>query len=789
MKKNFLLLFVIVPFWLMAQGNLNLTALPLQIQFNEGNAPIYTFSGNISSIISRNPGVVSWTISGSTVTFSGIKAGRTGLKIESGGQSYYMGLRVNHSDGSLPGLPDYLSVGSVSEDLAGDLAFWKDLDTDATNKSMDIRYIYINGGAIGGWQSWGPQRPATFARESLRLGLIPFFVYYNIPDNGESYQLDLAHAQDPVYMTAYFQDLSNFMDSVQSVMNGELYGIILEPDFLGYMQQNAVPNTPILIPTAVSQSNIATGAGNISTLVHRINNTVATKRNAGHNLFFGWQLNLWAYGQHAGSKGIIRKSDDLNFEPAKFLIGLTAQEITQYGIDAGILSYGADFISIDKYGLDAMGQNNTPNPADCTWFFNVDHWNNYLHFVENMHKTAQKPIILWQIPVGRINESLYASAYNNQTYPNVDNTPTKYEDSSTDFFLGDSFLPMDPNRINYFMDNKWNDPKLYYAWGSGILHWENHMEATQKKGVISVLFGAGVNASTDGVGSPPSDEYFWIQKVQDYYMNGTAPLGATYGEGPLNPCANGCSPEIQFISPVNGGKIVRSELDSAILKFWVNDNDGYITSISLKIDGQSIPTPNLNDLQVIYWVPPTSFGFHTLSVTAMDNSGNSSTEDLLFEMIDFDASDCGYPEWDSVQIYNTSGNIVSYNGLIFRNKWYTLNEMPYLGGYNSPWELEGVCDILLDTVTTDLPQNPEMFPDFQVVPNPAKGGFYIWVNPLKPHTTAFTLYDFTGKKIGTQTLFPNENGVYWNTELLPKGIYFMEAVSENFFTRKKIVLY
>lgn len=786
LKKMVLFFFFCLPLLLLAQGNLNLSSLPLQISFNEGTSPTYTFSGTITNIVSRNPDVISWTISGNNVTFTGLKARRTGLKIESGGQSYYMGVRINHANGTIPGLPQYLSIGSVSEDVTGDLTFWKDIDTDATNKAMDIRYIYINGGAINGWQTWGAQRPGTFARESLRHGLIPFFVYYNIPDVGESYQLDLEHAQDPAYMTAYFKDLNVFMDSVQNVMNGDLYGIILEPDFLGYMQQNAVPNNPHLIPTSVGPSAISTNAGTIASLVHRINKTISDKRISGHKLFFGWQLNLWAYGAHAGSKGILRKSDELNFEPAKYLIGITAQEITQYGINAGILSYNADFISIDKYGLDAMGQNNTPDPFDCTWFFNNDHWNNYLLFANKIYTTSGKPVILWQLPVGRINQSNYQSAYTGQTYPDVNNTPAKYEDSSTDFFLGDNFLPTNTNRINYFKQNKWNDPKLNYNSGTGILQWGNHLQETKDKGIISVLFGAGVGASTDGIGNPPSDNYFWIQKVQDYYSSGTIPLSSTFGEDPLNPCVSGCNPTIQFISPINGGKIVRSELDSAILKFWINDRDGTISTISITIDGQPLSSPNLNDLQVIAWTPPSSFGFHTLSVTVTDNQNNKTTGSITFELVDFDATACGKPEWSAAATYSTAGTLVSYNGLIYKNKWYTIGDKPYLGGPNSPWELEGICDALLTGSNT---QTTIYSSDFQIVPNPAgKKGFWVWLNPETHENTEFSLIDMNGKTLSRQNIGSDKKSFYWEIKDLAKGIYIVQTRSEKGAHWKKLII-
>lgn len=769
-----------------AQTNLSLNALPLQVNFNESTTQQYTFNAPITSIISRNPGITSWTIAGNTVTFTGVKAGRTGLKIVSNGQSYYMGMRVNHANGSVPGLPQQLSIGSVSEDLSGDLAFWKDIDTDATNKAMDIRYIYINGGAIGGWQSWGADRPAKYARESLRHGLIPFFVYYNIPDNGESYQLDLAHAQDPAYMTAYFADINAFMDSVQNVLHGELYGIILEPDFLGYMQQNAVPNNPHTIPTAVGENTIAPNAGTIASLVHRINKTVNAKRIAGHKIFYGWQINLWSYDKHAGSKGIMRKSDALNLEPAKYLVGLTAEEITKYAMNAGVLSNDADFISIDKYGLDAMGQNNTPDPADCTWFFNNDHWNNYLHFAKKVHETANKPVVLWQLPVGRINGSLYQSAYTNALFPAMNNTPTQYEDSSTDFFLGDNIIPNIQNRNDYFAQNKWNDPKLLYTPGTGIVYWQGHLQEAKQSGIIAALFGAGVNASTDGVGSPPSDNHFWIQKVQNYYQNGAVPLSQVYGENNLNPCAGGCTPGVQFIDPVDNGKIVRSQLDSVFLNFFVNDIDGKITSILAKIDGVTFPASNLNDVQRLKWAPPSSFGFHTLSVTVTDNDNRTRTQSITFEIVDFNATACGYAEYDVARIYNTPNTIVAYNGLVFRNKWYTVGDVPYLGGTDSPWELESVCPVLLTTSSYFTSEKNYLF---EINPNPSSDFFQAYFYDEKNNDVQLNLCNIDGKIIATQAVLSSQNTpTTWNTQNLPAGVYFLQAIGRDFTTCKKVVV-
>ena len=509
-----------------ASNDLTLTDLPYQISVNQGANRTVTFSGSISSIVSRNRGVASYNINGSSVTFNGLKAGRTGLKITSGGTSYYMGLRTNNANGSVPGLPSYLSVGSVSEDTTPDLDFWKDIDTDMTNKEMDIRYIYINGGPIGGWRSWNGLRVINFARESLRLGLIPFFVYYNIPDGGESLPTDLAHITDVTYMTAYFEDIDIFLTQAKDVLQDEFHGIILEPDFMAYFQQNSggqLPdNAPTAVSTVVNATTIAANAGNMRTLVERINKTIADQRTAGSNIIYGWMLNLWSYAPVSGSKGVLRRtdSDDLGFTAGRAAVLEAATATTQYAIDAGVLTHGADFLSIDRFGLDAAGTigADPSNPATSIWYFNNDHWMNYLYYVETMKQTSGLPIVLWQLPVGHINGSTSVSAHSGSVFQDLPNTNAKYEGTCSTFFLGDTFNAGNAARTAYFAENKYNDPKLHRS-GSTIT-WGNHMQETKNAGVISVLFGAGVGHSTDGVGSPPTDDYFWIQKVQEYFETG-----------------------------------------------------------------------------------------------------------------------------------------------------------------------------------------------------------------------------------------------------------------------------
>lgn len=489
------------------------TDLAFQIHVNENQVRTFTFDKQIERVLSRNPDLAEIVVAGASLEIKGREQGRTGLRIDTtDGKSYFTGLRVDSSTGELPGMPAYLAVGSVSEDTGEDLSFWQNMGEGQNNRRMDIRYIYINGGPINGWTSWGADRARKYARESLKLGIIPFFVFYNIPDGGESYYTDLEHIQDQNYMDAYYSNLEFFLSEVASIMKGELYGIILEPDFLGYMQQNSGKRS----------YEIGTTDGTVVDTVKRINSIIAER---GGNVVFGWQLNLWARAGSNGGKGLVRRTDEddwagMDWNEGRDYITQTATEIAAYAVEAGVLSHGADFLSIDKYGLDA-GIQNPDNPAESTWFWNADHWSNYLLVVEAIKRESGLPVVLWQIPVGHINSSTAKNAVTGEEFPALSNTHRNYEDSATTWFLGDTFRPGD-NRKPYFLSNRGGDSKLSSS--SDSVTWGSHMEEIAKAGAISVLFGAGVGQSTDGVGSPPSDDGFWIQKVQDYYLNGPVEL-------------------------------------------------------------------------------------------------------------------------------------------------------------------------------------------------------------------------------------------------------------------------
>ena len=478
----------------------------------------------------NNSSVLRATVDGSTLNMAGLSAGRAALRIQelTSKSVRYIGVRVKNADGTDPGMPQYLSLGSVSEDTDEHLNFWRAFEPGAKNKRVDIRYIYLNGGPLRGWDTWTDTpgtRVTRYVRNSRMLGMIPFFVYYNIPDDAESYQLDLAHAQDARYMAAYYKNLKMALELINIESPDDVVGMILEPDFIGYLAQNAnQPATAIAAATsAIYDSGVLVRGQDpsfpdtIAGLVQSINYLISK---TSPQVYFGWQINLWASPAGGWSTpvpvtGIIRLTDSLGVAAGRPRIQTEAAAITSYYVQAGVTSNGAKFVSIDKYGLDATGaeQIAATDPSRSTWFWHVEHWNNYLAFARSVNITARLPVILWQLPVGHINTSQAVNPYAaDGKFPLLSGQVRAHEDSAPVYFFGDTFtVPAGP-RLPWFSTGQ--GPKLQVS-GSTVT-WGAHMEEAASAGVISMMFGAGVGASTTNVGAPPTDGYWWITKAQEY---------------------------------------------------------------------------------------------------------------------------------------------------------------------------------------------------------------------------------------------------------------------------------
>ena len=507
------------------------------------------------SVRTNNPRVVQVSVGAAAdgsheLRLNGLAPGFASITVSdaASGASRIVGVAVDRPDGAMPGFPSHFALGSVSEDIAAHLDYFRSYSADVPggDRFVDFRYIYINGGPVSGWRTWTAvpgDRARRYVRESKRLGMIPCFVFYNVPDSGESLPTNIAHLQDPQYMAGYWRDLDLFCDVVrEETADGWPVAVILEPDCLGYFAQAGyAPDTPSVAPrvdvaydtagfdsepilTSVDPQFPNTIVGFVRAINHILRRDIPSVR-------FGWQLNLWASppGGFAGTpipgNGICRMTDIYGIAAGRARIAAEARAIAGWYVAAGVLSSGADFVSIDKYGLDAVGANPAcaADPSAGPWFFNADHWHNYLAVVRSLREVTERPVVLWQIPVGRVNATTDAEPATGVPFPPLDNSIQRYEDSATTFFFGDTFDPGTAARRSWFATNAGNDPKVTSS--GTLVTWGEHLSDARNAGAIALMCGAGVGASTtnippsSGITGGPTDGGFWMRRAQMYYLD------------------------------------------------------------------------------------------------------------------------------------------------------------------------------------------------------------------------------------------------------------------------------
>jgi hypothetical protein len=243
-------------------------------------------------------------------------------------------------------------------------------------------------------------------------------------------------------------------------------------------------------------------------------------------VWLGWQINVWASPDPVPGGSLMKTTDTQGWSAGRSFIQAEAAKVAAYYAAAGITSY-AKFISFDKYGFDAGGADGDPaHPAVGNWFWNSDHWNNYLLYVKTLHLATGLPAALWQLPVGRVNTSQAADPYNGGRFAALTNTVNSYEDSSASYFFGDTFLPGSSVRLAYFSANQAADPGLMA--NGPVLTWPAHFAAAGAAGVFNVMFGDGVPQSTRArpdTGTVPTDGW-WLMTALQRYVQNPAPLAA-----------------------------------------------------------------------------------------------------------------------------------------------------------------------------------------------------------------------------------------------------------------------
>ena len=603
-----------------------------------------------SDAASQRTNIVEVRIDGGNLILTGKQPGFASIKFTVGGTIYSRGVAVKNQDGSMPGLPAYVALGSRS--LMGwaehtDENWYRDGGGGLSNRWTDIVDIYMNAGPdtwVDNWPGNGAYLD-NFLRGCKRQGRIPCIVFYCIPPAWtiDSEVVAMQSVNDPAYMQLYFQrSIRTLIARIKAITEADGWPVLLvmEPDFIGYMAQKVIgpqkldPDTNRVTYQAVSYTfrvdqaytNTATTDApllspadgvfhnSLSGLVTSLNYIL--HRDLPANVKFGWKYNIWASpdtiqgfsgainypGSAAwgGSGNICRWTDAANNDMTVFgnitnKLVTEVRGIADFYKRCGVLTNGSSFIVMDRYGQDG-GSHAVTDPASYTYFWNADHWNNYLLFAKTLREETSFPIVLWQIPMGHINTSTRVNPVTSQAYVPLANTNGCFEDSAQTFFLGDEFRPGDyPTkgggavRLAYFRQNLWGDPMIGST--GDILTWRSHIPRLAEIGVVALLCapGVGVDHSTYGAiysGGGPYDDSWWITQAQQYYAS-FAGLSATnlYGDADSDGVSNFKECVALQSNPLQADSMVMGVRDGEVLRMNAVSLNNFFTGVIMYMPG------------------------------------------------------------------------------------------------------------------------------------------------------------------------------------------------------------
>ncbi len=149
-------------------------------------------------------------------------------------------------------------------------------------------------------------------------------------------------------------------------------------------------------------------------------------------------------------------------------------------------------------------------------------------------------------------------------------------------------------------------------------------------------------------------------------------------------------PNISGIEPRDNQVVEQTQLAPISLKALVNDNVA-VNTVAFVVNNITLtPTQNNAGTYLLDWTPDT-FGSVNFKIIATDDEGISSESNTSFIIKEKIAGgDCGgITSWQG-QVYANSNTEVSYDGKIYRNKWYA--EPTDTPGSSSVWEYVRDCN-------------------------------------------------------------------------------------------------
>lgn len=309
-----------------------------------------------------------------------------------------------------PSLPRQFMLGLGRDETS--------LDDDSVPWNM--RYCYL----VDGWQNWNKnsEYPTYFMNDCDKVNAIPAFQYYVLKGkNGGSEEDFYKKTKNSRIMEEYFNNFKLFMQKVKEFKKPVV--VMIEADGFAYLQKGCNSDTNAYsaikdsgLPELSSLPNTTAGWG-LAFL--KIRESVGAT-----NAILGMHVSGWA-----GNNDVIYGSINADIQTE---VDKVYNFLNPLGLGSNITSKTYDFLVGDPLDRDADYYRVTQNldrwlePSDNAPI-NSKSFNRYAEWLRLWNLKSGKRWILWQVPLGNIN---------NLNKPNNGNTLEGYKDNKVEYFLG-----------------------------------------------------------------------------------------------------------------------------------------------------------------------------------------------------------------------------------------------------------------------------------------------------------------------------------------------------------------
>jgi len=297
------------------------------------------------------------------------------------------------------------------------------------------RYQYLSAGVNtgNGWETWQDPAlpPGQFAVDYMATSTtapanyIPVFTYYellqSLPSSGSSEaQRDFNNLNTVSTMNSYYANFKLLMQKA-GAYGGQVV-VHVEPDFWGYMQQQAAGGGATAVAASVKSSNFPEASAFADNLVGFASELKFLRDTYAPNALLAMHASMWSSGIDLAS------NTDASINAAA-----EADKTSAFLNSAGAGGWDAIFNDVDDHdaGWWEVASCGTPpcvNPNWTHWWdpanVKFPNFSRYLAWVGELHTKTSRPQVVWQVPVG------------NQYFLTMNNTNGHFQDNVASYFIG-----------------------------------------------------------------------------------------------------------------------------------------------------------------------------------------------------------------------------------------------------------------------------------------------------------------------------------------------------------------